>query len=123
MPKKKKHEVEEIKAEEVEVVKNGEENNEIVTISADDPTPTFASSEENPIEKMFGNIEELKKVKPFGILALALSIVGIKFYVLYLCPAAILLAGIDILIGSKYTKKFSYAAIIIAILSLLNSWT
>lgn len=129
MNQKKTPTIEEVSAEEVEVIsaddsEQPDQDEEIIRIKADDDvSPLFARTQDTAFAKMFENIEEVKKLKPFGGIALLLSVVGIKFYPIYLCIIAIILAVLDIVFGSKYTKKISIAAIIIAVLSLLNTWS
>ncbi|MBI5414835.1 hypothetical protein HZA38_04975 [Candidatus Peregrinibacteria bacterium] len=119
-----KEKVEEIPADEVEVL-TGEEKKEeearITKIRADDPLPE--SFQGNPVQKMVEGIEEIKKIRIFGPAALIISFFGLKFFPFYFEPIAICLAILDLWMGSKYTKKISIAAIIFAILSLLNAWT
>ena len=126
-PHDEKNSVEEISADEVEVVGSASDaqgSGETITkISADESTSHRNANAENPFEKLFENIEDIKKIRFFGPLALLLSLIGFVLYPLYLETAAIVLALLDLWKGSRFTKKISIAAIVIAALSLLNTWS
>jgi len=113
--------VEEIAADEIEVVVDEPPAAEkVIRISADEKAD---AGNENPFGKVFENIEEFQKIRFFGIVALIVSLIGIKVFPVYTEIAALLLAGLDIWKGSKFTRKLSYAAIIIAALVLLSNWS
>lgn len=118
--------LEEISAEEIEVINaksTANASEKITRISADDPTSeSHPFGAENPFTKLFENIEEFKKIRFFGIAALLCSLIGIGVYPLYLESAAILLALLDLWKGSKFTRKISLSALVLAILILLSTW-
>jgi hypothetical protein len=125
MEENTKENIEEIPEEEVEVVETPPKNDtpKVRVVSADEPYDSSESTaSENPAEKMMNTFAELKKIRVFGFVALVVSLIGIIVRPLYLEPAAIILAVFDIWKGSKFTRKINIAAIVIALLALLNAW-
>ncbi len=121
MPEKFDSHVEVIAEDEIEVLDaSGDSPEEIVRISADEET---SDTNVDPLRKLLEHANEFRKIKFFGPLALLLSIVGILLYPLYLSSAAICFALLDLWKGSKFTHKISYVALVLGILSLLNTWT
>jgi|GEM_PF-5937893 len=117
-PDSHKHKVEEISAEEIEIVSPEKEH--ITKISADDPTPNFEI--ENPVAKLFEQMQEWKKVRLFGFIAFVFALAALMWKPFYLAPAAIIFVLFDFLKGSKFTRKIDIAALLIAALALLNAW-
>src|SRR6185295_18071139 len=121
MSEHKKEHVEEISAEEIEVIssrgESSEETPKVRKISAD---ASYSPGDNgNPLGNFSDLLEEWKKLKFFGILALVLSLIGISFSPLYFSSLAILFALLDFWKGSRLTHKLSWTAIILALLTLL----
>ncbi|MEI7511610.1 MAG: hypothetical protein WCJ84_05620 [Candidatus Peregrinibacteria bacterium] len=110
---------EEISADEVEVVPQGEEEEVLkiqkIRVSGDDETL------KNPLEQFAATMEELKKIKPYGFISLIVGLLGIFTLSKIFCPLAMALGAIDLWQGSEFTKKIAIAGIILGILGLLNT--
>ncbi len=109
---------EEILETEVEIIKKEDEPEvlKITKIRLSDEENT-----ENPFGKLASNMEEIQKIKPYGMFALIISIIAIFWMPKILGTTAIFLATADIFFGSAFTKKLSLSALIIAILAILNA--
>jgi hypothetical protein len=129
---------EKISADEVEVV-NSSENPEKITVTKIKADEEYkenqkknpfegagfafgggaANGEDNPLMKMMGNVEEIKKIKPYFLFALLFGFIALFGFRIYMAPLALLFGALDLLLGSKLTKNASYTGMIFAILGLM----
>lgn len=124
--------VQKIKVEEneVELVNTSENPEKITRIKADDEYEASKNSFEsmfennphlknNPMEKMMGNIEEIKKIKPYFFFSIVCGLIALFALREYLGVAAIFLGILDLLKGSSFTKTASYFGIFLGLTALV----
>ena len=132
---------EKINADEVEVINNSSNPEKITKVRVDDDSGNFSGTQSvedflnnmrensganngenlknNPMMNMMGNIEEIKKIKPYFLIALLSGFWSLFGWTMFMAPLAILCGTLDLSLGSKFTQKASYIGIIFALIGLI----
>lgn len=129
-----------IEAEAVEVINTSHNPEKITKVRVDDDsnstsggTPSVAEFlenmkqgsgnnsgfEDNPMMKMVGNIEEIKKIKAYFFIALLAGFWSLFGWTTFMAPLALICGTLDLAVGSKLTQKASYIGMIFALIGLL----
>lgn len=78
--------------------------------------------QENPFQELGSWINDVRRIKPYGIISLLFGFFGIFFWIQILPILAILLGVLDMSIGSKFTRKIAITGILFGVFGLLNAW-
>lgn len=75
--------------------------------------------EDNPMMKMMENMEEIKKIKAYFLIALIAGFWSLFGLTTFMAPVALVFGVLDLSLGSKLTEKASYIGMIFAVFALL----
>jgi hypothetical protein len=77
---------------------------------------------EHPLQDFSKLIEDIRKIKLYGIFSVLFGFFGIFLWIQVLPILAIVMGGLDLLMGSRFTRKVAIVGIVFGVLGLLNAW-
>lgn len=109
-----------VEIEEVEVMNSSENPEQITKVQIDETSAGQKDSQDtSPLGKIMENIEEFKKIRGFFLASLLVGFTSLFIFRFWLGSAAIILGILDIVLGSKLTRKPAYVGISMGLIALL----
>jgi len=108
---------EKIKEEEVEVLNSVENPEKIIESSSKNDEGEFFKN--SPLGKILENVEEMKKIRGFFLASVLMGFTSLFVFHIPLGIAAIISGVLDLIFGSKITKKASYTGIAFGLIAII----